>query len=132
MEKGEAIMQHRFTKEEQDEVRKINMATFFIKYNEFCTTERFYMNNKGYICDKENPKWVCNAARNWWYDNSENATRKNGNLIDWLMYLSGWSYSFPETMNILLAYTRGEEWWKGLRGNGNSFDYLKPEELPFN
>ena len=70
--------------------------------------------------------------KNWWYDNSENASHKNGNIIDWLMYMSGEYYSFPETMTILLAYTRGEEWWQYLRNYENPFDYLKPEDLPFN
>ena len=125
-------MQRRFSKEEQEQVRRINISLFLVDYDIARGTRRFSLDNKGYIRDEKNPQWVGNAMKNWWYDNSENASHKNGNIIDWLMYMSGEHYSFLETMTILLAYTRGEEWWQYLRNYENPFDYLKPEDLPFN
>ena len=41
-------------------------------------------------------------------DNSKNPKYKNGNAIEWLMYYEG--YSFPETMQILLAYSSEDDW----------------------
>lgn len=67
-------MQRRFTKEEQEQVRKINISLFLVDYDIACGTKRFSLDNKGYIRDEKNPQWVGSAMKNWWYDNSENAS----------------------------------------------------------
>ena len=119
-------MQHRFSKEEQNRARGVSLVLFLSDYDPY----RFTLNNKGYLLDSENPDWVGDVRRNWWYDNAPNAIRKNGNIIDWVMYFSGENYSFPETMNILLEYANGGNWKQYLRNNDSDFD--ETADLPFN
>ena len=122
-------MQHRFSKEEQSRARGVSLVLFLSDYDPY----RFTLNNKGYLLDSENPNWVGDVRRNWWYDNATNATRKNGNIIDWVMYFSGENYSFPETMNILLEYANGGDWKQYLRNyENNDIDFDETEEFPFN
>ena len=125
-------MQHRFNREEQAEARGVSLVLFLSDYDPY----RFTLNNRGYLLDSKNPDWVGDVRRNWWYDNSPHAIRKNGNIIDWLMYFSGENYSFPETMNILLEYANGGDWKRYLRNrnNYNNYDngFDETADLPFN
>ena len=121
------MMQHKFSKTEQQTARAVSMPLFLSDYDPY----RFTLNNKGYLLDSENPDWVGDIRKNWWYDNNKTASHKNGNIIDWLMYMSGNSYSFPEAMSILLEYDSGGDWKQYLRNNEfTPVDY--DEELPFN
>ena len=124
-------MQRRFSKEEQEQARGVSLALFLSDYDPY----RFTLNNKGYLLDTENPTWVGDVRRNWWYDNNPRAVRKNGNIIDWVMYLSGEPYSFPETMNILTIYADGGDWRQYLRNCNNDdydYDFDETADLPFN
>ena len=123
-------MQRRFSKEEQEQARGVSLALFLSDFDPY----RFKLNNKGYLLDSYNSTWVGDVRRNWWYDNNPRAIRKNGNIIDWLMYISGESYSFPETMTILLEYANGGNWRRYLRNykNSNGSSYDEDEDLPFN
>lgn len=120
-------MQRRFSKEEQDQARGVSLPLFLSDYAPY----RFTLNNRGYLLDSENPEWVGDVRRNWWYDNNPHAIRKNGNLIDWLMYLSGGAYSFPETMAILLEYANGGNWRQYLRNNKNEPNDFVPVEIVY-
>lgn len=122
-------MQRRFSKEEQTKARGVSLALFLSDYDPY----RFTLNNKGYLLDSENLDWVGDVRRNWWYDNNPRAIRKNGNMIDWLMYLSGENYSFPESMTILTTYADGGDWRQYLRNySNNESDFDETADFPFN
>lgn len=121
------MLQRRFSKQEQDRAREVSLPLFLSDYEPY----RFVLNNKGYLLDSENPDWVGDVRRNWWYDNNPRAVHKNGNIIDWLMHFEG--YTFPETMNILLEYANHGDWRQYLRNNeNNDNDFDEDEPLPFN
>ena len=126
-------MQRNFTKTEQQTARGVSLFAFLSDLDPY----RFSVSEKGYLLDAENPDWVGDIKKNWWYNNNRNASHKNGNTIDWLMYVSGEQYTFPEAMNILLAYADGDNWRQYLRNNKpdnfvpvDSYDY--GNDLPFN
>ena len=127
------MMQRRFSREEQNIARGVNLALFCGDYD----AHRFTVTDKGYLLDSENPDWVYSISRLWWYDNSKNPKHgKNGNAIDWVM---NEGYTFPEAMTILLTYADGGDWRQYIRGNKiepdfvpvDSYDY-GDEDLPFN
>lgn len=124
------MMQRRFGREEQQTARAVSMPLFLSDYDAY----RFTLNNKGYLLDSENPDWVGDVRKNWWYDNSKTASHKNGNMIDFLMYFE--NYSFPEAMNILLEYDAGGDWRQYLRNNNNNSGFTPvdydEDGLPFN
>ena len=127
-------MQHKtFTKTEQQTARGVSLFAFLSDLDPY----RFSVSERGYLLDSENPDWVGDIKKNWWYDNNKNASHKNGNVIDWLMYMSE-GYTFPEAMTILLTYADGGDWKQYLRNNKTEpgfvpvDSYYGDEDLPFN
>ena len=123
------MMYYKISRAEQDRARAVDLCEFLMMYD----WSRFSESDSGYIFDLENPTWVGSTHANWWYDNAPNAEHKNGNIIDWLMYMSGENYTFQEAVKILLAYVDGGEWKTYLRRpKVDRFAHLKPEDMPFN
>ena len=121
-------MQHRFSKEEQNRARSVNLALFLTDYDIAYGTQRFSMDAKGYIHDTIDENWICSVKNNHWFDNSPKTLIKHGNAIDWVMYRADEQYSFKEAMTLLLAYADGNDWKQYLK-NGDYFDELA--EYPF-
>lgn len=126
------MMQRRFSREEQNIARGVNLALLCGDYDPY----RFTVTDKGYLLDNENPDWVYSISRLWWYDNGKNPKHgKNGNAIDWIM---SEGYTFPEAMTILLTYADGGDWKQYLRNNKTELDFVPVEsydygdDLPFN
>ena len=122
------MTQRNFTKTEQQTARGVNLFSFLSDYDPY----RFSVSDRGYLLDAENPQWVGDIRKNWWYNNDKNASHKNGNIIDWLMYCEGTGYSFPETMTILLCFAEGGDWRQHLRNKDTGFTAVDDEDLPFN
>ncbi len=111
------MMQRRYSRQEQERARGVNLALFLTDYDIAHGTKRFSVDKNGYIHDTDNEYWRGSVKQNWWYNNNPtgyvtngSGYVKNGNVIDWLMYLSDEKYSFPNAMNILLAYADGNDW----------------------
>jgi hypothetical protein len=111
------MVQRRFSREEQQTARGVSIIEFLTHFN----CERFSVSKSGYLLDDENPGWVGDIFKNWWYDNSENPKQKNGNIIDWLI-LEG--YSFPEAMTILLSFADGGNWEQYIKNNKKDADFI--------
>lgn len=93
------MIQYRFSKEQQQAARNVNMALFLMDYY---APYRYELDDKGYLLDTENPDWVGDVRNNHWFDNSFNAKHSHGNIIDYLMYFE--KYNFPDAMDMLLEY----------------------------
>lgn len=88
---------HRVTTEEQDRARTVNLEAFLMDYD----FERFDILERGYLVDKKTGI-VINCKKSWWYDNSPGSLHKNGNAIDFLVYVEG--YNFTDAVMKLLAF----------------------------
>lgn len=124
------MMQYKFSKTEQQTARNVSLFSFLSDYD----PHRFSVSDRGYLLDANDPNWVGDIRKNWWYNNEKNAVHKNGNIIDFMMYYE--NYNFPETMQILLAYANGEDWKQHLRNNRNNAGFTPVDydenDLPFN
>lgn len=88
---------HRVTTEEQDRARTVNLEAFLMDYD----FERFEILERGYLVDKKTGI-VINCKKSWWYDNSPGASHKNGNVIDFLVYIE--KFDFTDAVIKLTAF----------------------------
>lgn len=112
------MMQRRFSKEEQQVARNVNMVLFLMDYYE---PYRYELNERGFLLDNENKDWIGDVKNNHWFDNSLGAKHPHGNIIDYLMFFEG--CSFPDAMNTLLEYIE--------RNNENKEERDDDFEYPF-
>lgn len=88
---------YELSKIEQTRARGVSLSHFLAKTH----PDRFFIDEKGYGRDRENPKFKIDNHRNYYYFN-DIRPHATGNSIDYLMYHMGMTH--PQAVRTLLAY----------------------------
>ncbi len=91
---------YKFSKEQLNQAREASLADYLLQ-----DSDRFYEDERGFVRDKQRPKFKVDKKRNKYFLNVEGSEHAIGNPIEYVDHIMG--FGFVKAVDELLDFVHG-------------------------